>query len=45
MTKQEMDMEDIVMRNVVFEDVSDEVLLIEDLFDEEDDFVEIDDGA
>ena len=40
-----MDMEDIVMRNVVFEDVSDEVLLIEDLFDEEDDFVEIDDGA
>tara|TARA_R110002074_G_C12440029_1_gene657606 strand:- start:23 stop:160 length:138 start_codon:yes stop_codon:yes gene_type:complete len=45
MTKQEMDMEDIVMRNVVFEDVSDEVLLIEDLFDEEDDFVEMDDGA
>lgn len=45
MTKQEMDMEDIVMRNVVFEDVSDEVLLIEDLFDEEDDFVDMDDGA
>ena len=40
-----MDMEDIVMRNVVFEDVSDEVLLIEDLFDEEDDFVDMDDGA
>jgi len=45
MTKQEQAMEDIVMKDVVFEDVSNEVLLLETMFDEDENFVEIDDGA
>jgi hypothetical protein len=45
MTKQEQAMEDIVMKDVVFEDVSNEVLLLETMSDEDENFVEIDDGA
>tara|TARA_B110000459_G_C16606443_1_gene493774 strand:+ start:2588 stop:2716 length:129 start_codon:yes stop_codon:yes gene_type:complete len=42
MTKQEMDMEDIIMRNVVFEDISEEEQQAE--LDEEN-FMEMDDNA